>query len=254
MLLHAASPVARNGSELAAGNLVTAGQCLKRGGCGAGSMQLKYVLLDASTKHAETLQQAHSVILTSGTLAPLDVLTQQLYRPTDAPRMHEFTCGHIVPPERVLAVGVGCGPGGRRLKLTHGVRDGQAMMDECGQLISNLCRVVPQGCVVFVPSFAYADALKSRCAVARCMCAVRARPARPPGAAGSATQCAPAALLRLCGSCRQIARSARSASEGTLARRVESRRPCVAAMTHRRLCMDQGVHPRSRAPPVQMYH
>lgn len=129
----------------------------------AGSLQLKYVLLDASTKHAETLQQAHSVILTSGTLAPLDILTQQLYRPADAPRMHEFTCGHIVPPERVLAVGVGCGPGGRRLKLTHGVRDSHAIMDECGQLISNFCRVVPQGVVVFVPSFAYADALRHRC-------------------------------------------------------------------------------------------
>lgn len=129
-----------------------------------GSLHLKYVLLDASTKHAETLQQAHSVILTSGTLAPLDVLTQQLYRPVDAPRMHEFTCDHIVPPERVLAVGVGCGPGGRRLKLTHGLRNSQAIMDECGQLISNFCRVAPQGVVVFVPSFAYADALKQRCA------------------------------------------------------------------------------------------
>eukprot|EP00892_Ulva_mutabilis_P012133 jgi/Ulvmu1/9292/UM050_0041.1 len=127
-----------------------------------GSLQLKYVLLDASTKHAETLQQAHSVILTSGTLAPLDVLTQQLYRPSDAPRMHEFTCGHIVAPERVLAVGVGCGPGGRKLKLTHGMRDSPATMDECGQLISNFCRIVPQGFVVFVPSFAYADALKTR--------------------------------------------------------------------------------------------
>ena len=135
--------------------------------CGrAGGLHLKYVLLDASTKHAETLQQAHSVILTSGTLAPLDVLTQQLYRPADAARMHEFTCGHIVPPERVLAVGVGCGPGGRRLKLTHGLRDSQAVMDECGQLISNFCRIVPQGFVVFVPSFAYADALRSRCAAA----------------------------------------------------------------------------------------
>jgi hypothetical protein len=90
-------------------------------------------------------------------------LTQQLCRPEDIPRLHKFSCGHIVPAERVTAVSLGCGPTGKTIKLTHGARDAHATMDECGLLMNNLCRMVPQGLVVFVASFAYSDNLRKRC-------------------------------------------------------------------------------------------
>lgn len=122
------------------------------------------MLLDASTKQAEVLDQAHSVVLASGTLAPLELLTEQLCRPQDLPRLRKFTCGHIVPSERVTAVSLGCGPTGKTIKLTHSARDVHATMDECGLLMNNLCRMVPQGLVVFVASFAYCDSLRQRCA------------------------------------------------------------------------------------------
>lgn len=121
------------------------------------------MLLDASTKQAEVLDQAHSVVLASGTLAPLELLTQQLCRPEDLPRLHKFACGHIVPAERVAAVSLGCGPTGKTIKLTHSARDAHATMDECGLLMNNLCRIVPQGLVVFVASFSYCDSLRQRC-------------------------------------------------------------------------------------------
>lgn len=132
----------------------------------AGGISFKYVLLDSSTKQAEILDQAHSVVLASGTLAPLELLTQQLCRPRDLQRLHNFSCGHIVPAERVLAVGLGCGPTGKTIKLTHGARNSHVTIDECGMLMNNLCRIVPQGLVVFVTSFSYCDTLRNRCAFA----------------------------------------------------------------------------------------
>jgi chromosome transmission fidelity protein 1 len=127
-----------------------------------GGGEIKYVLLDASSKFAETLAAARAVVLASGTLAPLELLTAQLCRPHDSERLHVFTCGHVVAPERVLALGVGAGPGGDRIRLTHGVRDADTALDACGGVLEALCRAVPQGLVAFVPSFAYADKLRAR--------------------------------------------------------------------------------------------
>ena len=159
--------------------------------------QIKYVLLDASSKFADTLAAARSVILTSGTLSPLELLTAQLcptqrfrHQPTPAHaadnaqssdttgaaadaraehsnagrQMHVFRCGHVVASERVLATGVSKGPGGLALRLTHGARGHRDVLDECGRVLLELCKVVPQGLVAFVPSFAYADTLRARCA------------------------------------------------------------------------------------------
>ena len=125
--------------------------------------QLKYVLLDACSRFGDVVNKCRAVVLASGTLSPLPLLTQQLFQSADLPRLHTFQCGHVVDRERVLLLGLGVGPSGRRLRLTHGVRDTAESIDECGQVLINLCRIVPQGLVVFVPSFAYAERLKARC-------------------------------------------------------------------------------------------
>ena len=129
--------------------------------------EIKWVLLDAGSKFRDSLAAARAVVLASGTLAPLDLLTSQLCRAEDHSRLQRFQCGHVVPPERVLALGLGVGPRGRAIRLTHGSRDAEAVLDECGLLLVALCRIVPQGLVAFVPSFAYADKLRTRCASLR---------------------------------------------------------------------------------------
>lgn len=173
--------------------LLSTPQVYQRGVYAAGAVTFKYVLLDASTKQAEVLDQAHSVVLASGTLAPLELLTQQLCRAEDLPRLHKFTCGHIVPEERVTAVSLGCGPTGKTIKLTHGARDAHATMDECGLLMNNLCRMVPQGLVVFVSSFAYSDSLRHRCVLPLSTILPQSTD-RPPYFAALADPCAAVAL------------------------------------------------------------
>jgi len=124
---------------------------------------LKYALLDACSQFGEVVAQCRALVLASGTLAPLSLLTSQLFRRQDLPRIRTFQCGHVVAAERVLALGVGVGPSSRPLRLTHGVRDAAATVDECGAVLLRLCAIVPQGMVAFVPSFAYAGRLRERC-------------------------------------------------------------------------------------------
>ncbi|BDA42655.1 ATP-dependent DNA helicase DDX11 [Coccomyxa sp. Obi] len=125
----------------------------------AAAKTLKFVLLNAGAHFVKVLASAHAVVLASGTLAPVASLKQQLFPGLPVAQMHEFTCGHVVPKERLLAVALGRGPTGATLDLRHEQRAQPSSMDEVGRLLTNICQAVPQGVVAFFPSFAYADAV-----------------------------------------------------------------------------------------------
>jgi chromosome transmission fidelity protein 1 len=121
--------------------------------------QLRYVLLNAAGHFGKLLASARSVLLVSGTLSPIHGLQAQLFPDVAPDRVRHFECGHVVPQEQLLAVSIGRGPSGRALNLKHGGRGDAAVMAELGQLLVNLCGVVPEGLVVFVPSFGYLEQL-----------------------------------------------------------------------------------------------
>jgi chromosome transmission fidelity protein 1 len=133
-----------------------------RGSSSVRGGRLRYVLLNAARHFGRVVSAARSVLLVSGTLAPLEGLQAQLFPDLEAPRIRHFECGHVVPAEQLLAVSIGCGPSGRALDLRHEFRSEVGVIDELGQLLLNLCAVVPEGLVVFVPSFAYLELLDSR--------------------------------------------------------------------------------------------
>ncbi|CAK0764311.1 hypothetical protein CVIRNUC_003145 [Coccomyxa viridis] len=118
---------------------------------------LKFLLLNAAAHFTKVLASAHAVVLASGTLAPVASLQQQLFPHVPHERMHHFSCGHVVPKERLLALALGRGPTGAALDLRHARRGQAAVLDEISRLLLNICQAVPQGVVVFFPSFAYAD-------------------------------------------------------------------------------------------------
>jgi chromosome transmission fidelity protein 1 len=122
--------------------------------------QLRYVLLNAAHHFGKLLSSARSVLLVSGTLAPVEGLAAQLFPDIDPTRVKHFECGHVVPPQQLLTVSIGRGPSGRVLDLRHEARSAGSMKGELGQLLVNLCGVVPEGLVVFVPSFGYLEQLR----------------------------------------------------------------------------------------------
>jgi chromosome transmission fidelity protein 1 len=145
----AAVPSGRGGSSASE-------QPQQRGG------RLRYVVLNAARHFGSLLACARAVLLVSGTLAPVDGLTAQLFPDVAPSRIHHFECGHVVPADQLLAVSVGRGPSGRGLNLKHEGRGEVATIEELGQLLVGLAGVVPQGLVVFVPSFGYLEQLAAQ--------------------------------------------------------------------------------------------
>ena len=54
----------------------------------------------------KVVQQAHAVVLASGTLSPIASLTRQLFPTLDPSAITHLTCGHVVTKEQLLALAV----------------------------------------------------------------------------------------------------------------------------------------------------
>eukprot|EP00899_Mesostigma_viride_P006276 jgi/Mesvir1/1564/Mv25078-RA.3 len=120
---------------------------------------VKFVMLNAAAQFQQVVDEARAVILIGGTLQPVGDMVSQLFPHVPAGRVNLFSCRHIVPKGNLLAMAVACGPTGKRLELAFQNRALPDVMDELGRLLLNVCRVVPDGVVCFVASYAYEDAL-----------------------------------------------------------------------------------------------
>ena len=117
-------------------------------------------LLPSSAK-ARTAAAAAAAAATGKTTAPLSPAPPPPPFPLPPSVSHplataaRFSCGHVLPRERLLALSLGTGPTGRPLDLRASARGSEASLDEVGALLANVCSVVPGGVVAFFPSFAY---------------------------------------------------------------------------------------------------
>ncbi|KAL3698819.1 hypothetical protein R1sor_012895 [Riccia sorocarpa] len=116
---------------------------------------LKFIMLNAAKHFAEVLDQARAVVLAGGTLQPIQELKQRLLPHLAEDRFHVFSCGHIVPPESILPLAIAKGPGNRLFNFTYNTRSSPPMIEELGRLMNNVCTIVPEGIVLFFPSFEY---------------------------------------------------------------------------------------------------
>ncbi|CAL5210710.1 unnamed protein product [Lathyrus oleraceus] len=120
-----------------------------------GQGYIKYVMLSAEKIFSEIVDEAHAVVLVGGTLQPIEETRERLFPSLPPNQLHFFSCGHIVPPESIMPIAVSRGPTGRSFDFSYSSRSSADMMRELGLLLCNLITVVPQGIVVFFPSFDY---------------------------------------------------------------------------------------------------
>ncbi|XP_030569109.1 regulator of telomere elongation helicase 1 homolog [Drosophila novamexicana] len=99
----------------------------------------------------EQLLNAHvrSVILTSGTLAPLKPLIAELAIPV----AQHLENPHIVDQSQVYVKIIGTGPDREQLISNYKNRDNPKYISSLGQTILNVSRIVPDGLLVFFPSY-----------------------------------------------------------------------------------------------------
>ncbi|KAH8281240.1 hypothetical protein KR018_001377 [Drosophila ironensis] len=93
--------------------------------------------------------QVRSIILTSGTLAPLKPLIAELAIPV----AQHLENPHIVDQSQVYVKIIGTGPDRQPLISNYTNRDNPKYISSLGQTILNVSRIVPDGLLVFFPSY-----------------------------------------------------------------------------------------------------
>eukprot|EP00877_Chromochloris_zofingiensis_P002619 jgi/Chrzof1/12358/Cz06g31220.t1 len=94
--------------------------------------------------------RVRSVLLTSGTLAPLDTFAHEL----QLEFKQRLENPHIVSSGQVWIGVVPTGPSGHTLNSSYSCRDNPKYKDDLGNAIVNFARVVPDGLLVFFPAYA----------------------------------------------------------------------------------------------------
>ncbi|XP_027342046.1 regulator of telomere elongation helicase 1 homolog isoform X1 [Abrus precatorius] len=94
-----------------------------------------------------------SIILTSGTLSPMESFAEELK--LDFPIRLENP--HVITPNQIWAGVVPVGPSGRTFNSSYRTRDSIEYKQELGNAIVNLARIVPDGLLVFFPSYYLLD-------------------------------------------------------------------------------------------------
>lgn len=74
-----------------------------------------------------------------------------------APRVACHSWDHVVPADHVLALSVPAGPAGHAFDFTYARRSAPTLIAELGEAVVELAQLVPDGVVVFFPSYAYEE-------------------------------------------------------------------------------------------------
>ena len=122
---------------------------------------LKYVLLDPTEAFKDVVEDARAVILAGGTMSPMEDYTSHLFHYLPADRIMTLSCGHVIPPENLLAMTVSRGPQKVNFDFKYEQRKSATMISELGEAIAENASVVPDGMVIFFPSYAYLNSIVS---------------------------------------------------------------------------------------------
>ncbi|KAK7691295.1 hypothetical protein QCA50_004689 [Cerrena zonata] len=127
--------------------------------CTEGQVEIKYQHLNPATYFQDVVKTARSVVLAGGTMSPISDVTNQLFSWLPSDRLNTFSCGHIIPASNLQTLVVKKGPRGGDLQFKFDRRNDQTLLAELGQIILNFGNVVPNGMVVFVPSYSFLNML-----------------------------------------------------------------------------------------------
>jgi len=98
-------------------------------------------------------QGIRSLILTSGTLSPLASFKQELHIPFDV----ELENMHVIEPYQVFVGVIPQGPDGKKLNSSYKFRSTPEYQISLGNTVVNLSRIIPNGLLVFFPSYPVMD-------------------------------------------------------------------------------------------------
>lgn len=120
---------------------------------------IRYLLVNPNKKFQELVQKTRCLILAGGTMEPKSEYLD-LFSAIDKNKIKVFTCGHVINPENLLLGVVGRGDSGCELRFTFDNRDNSKIFNDLSELLRKVCEIVPNGVVVFLPSYFFLSKLK----------------------------------------------------------------------------------------------
>lgn len=130
-----------------------------RGSSDAWVTRLAFWCLDPSLAFTDLERQAYAVVLTSGTLSPLDPFQGEL----GVSFPHRMEGPHVVDPAQLFVRTVSCGPRGTTLTANYRHTETPAFQDELGLLLqSTVDALAAGGVLVFLPSYHLMEKLQRR--------------------------------------------------------------------------------------------
>ncbi len=130
----------------------------------APDVRLSYLLLSPTHAFASIAASARAVILAGGTMSPFADYRTHLFPALPPARITTLSCGHVIPAANLcvwtlaaMRPGRNDGADGTAFDFSFQKRSSPAMVRDLGMALLNLCTVVPDGVVVFFPSYGYLD-------------------------------------------------------------------------------------------------
>ncbi|KAH8661551.1 helicase C-terminal domain-containing protein [Tricladium varicosporioides] len=125
------------------------------------NITLKFLLLDPSAHFKEIVKEARAVILAGGTMSPFADYTSHLFPYLSPSNILTLSCGHVIPKSNLIAWNLSKGPTGKDLEFKFKNRGNAEMVNELGRALLNICTIIPDGVVVFFPSYNYLTSIVS---------------------------------------------------------------------------------------------
>ncbi|KAH8819716.1 helicase C-terminal domain-containing protein [Xylogone sp. PMI_703] len=125
-------------------------------------IKLRFLLLDPASHFQDIVSEARAVILAGGTMSPMSDYTNHLFSYLSPDRITTLSCGHVIPKQNLVAWSLTKGPTGVEFEFNYKKRADPSMLDELGRALLNICSIVPDGVVVFFPSYGYLETAARR--------------------------------------------------------------------------------------------
>lgn len=128
-------------------------------------IKLSYLLLSPTHAFSSIASSARAVILAGGTMSPFDDYKAHLFPSLPAEKITTLSCGHVIPPSNLCVWTLASTKPivnattavADTFEFSFQKRSDKAMIRQLGRVLLNICTVVPDGVVVFFPSYGYLD-------------------------------------------------------------------------------------------------
>lgn len=129
-------------------------------------IKLSYLVLSPTHAFSSIAKSARAVILAGGTISPFDDYKTHLFPYLKPENITALSCGHVIPSSNLCVwslasmrpcITSATADASDLFEFSFQKRSDKGMIQRLGQALLNTCSVVPDGVVVFFPSYGYLE-------------------------------------------------------------------------------------------------